>query len=245
MQGQASDEGRDANLYDDRHARHQGRLPGVRHQPVPHGRHARARRAGKTGAAAAQAEAAQLEERQGRRPAETFRQTGDRRVALEGQDHRQVPGPRLPGQSLDRARARPAEVAAERGRGPRLRAEIPGAEQQERGRQRADRRGGQGRGSVPGDRPRPRGRSHRLASDGSRTDSRVDCAARGVRRDHARRHQGSLRAPARHRHAARECPAGAAHPRPPGRLPDQPACSGKKCAAACRPGACNPPRSGS
>ena len=76
---------------------------------------------------------------------------------------------------------------------------------------------------LPGDRPRPRGRGHRLAPPAGAGDPRRPGPPRDLPRDHRARRQGGLRPRLGDQHGPGQRPAGAAVPRPLRGLPAQPA----------------------
>ena len=145
-----------------------------------------------------------------------------RRVAHQGQDHRQVPRPRLRREGHRRPPARSAHPRAGRGRRARVRARVRHHQGQDQDARRAQ-EGGQGRlHDLPRHRPRPRGRGDRLARGRPDRRASVPDPPGAVPRDHQGRRARGDGGARRDRRAEGGRPAGPPDPRPAGRLQGEP-----------------------
>ena len=146
---------------------------------------------------------------------------GDRGVAHQGQDDRQVSRRRVRREGHRRPRPRSPDPRARRRRRARLRAQVRHHQGQDQDAGRPQ-EGGQDRvHHLSRHRPRPRGRGHRLARGRSAQLERADPPG-AVPRDHQGRHPRGDGASRRDRRPQGERAAGAPHPRPAGRLQGEP-----------------------
>ena len=184
-----------------------------------------------------------------RRPRARARRPGrcarHRRVAHQGQDHREVPRLRLRREGHRRAPARPPHPRARGGRRARVRAQVRHHQRQDEDARGAE-EGRQGRlHHLPRHRPRPRGRGDRLAR--RRPDHHRACPTHRVLFDEITRDAvlAAMEQPGADRRAEGGRPAGPPDPRPAGGLQGEPDPLAHASRPASPPAGCRPSRSAS